>query len=270
MKKIAFASLTLGMVALSATASASYSFTGAIINEDFDSLPNSVDSAGLFTALNQVAIPGSTGFVGGRIGGTGSSMNFVVSGGAATSGALYSYGTGNATERALGALASGSNVGGFGFELINNSGANITSITLSFTAEFWRSSTVVTNVLTAFYGFNGGSANSSNFLSDAGMTAFTGWDITGPAFVASSNGALDGNDPANQALVAATLTLQTPLANGSSMFFAWRDTNDAGNDAGLAMDNLSIRATTDAVPEPATMAVLAAAGLAAAARRKRK
>lgn len=269
MKKIAFASLTLGLVAISATASASYSFTGAIINEDFDSLPSAVDSPGLFTALNQVAIPGSTGFVGGRIGGTGSSMNFLVNTGAGSSGALYSYGATSSSDRALGALASGTNVGGFGFELINNSGANITSVTLSFTAEFWRSSTATTNVLAAFYGFNGGSANSSNFLSDAGMTAFTGWDITGPAFVAS-NGALDGNDPLNQALVAATLTLQTPLANGSSMFFAWRDTNDVGNDAGLAMDNLQIRATTDAVPEPATMAVLAAAGLAAAARRKRK
>lgn len=269
MKKIAFASLTLGLVALSATASASYSFTGAIINEDFDSLPNAVDSIGLFALNNQVAIPGSTGFVGTKIGGTGTAMNFVVNTGAGSSGALYSYGASNSTERALGALASGTHFGGFGFELINNSGANITSITLSFTAEFWRSSTTVTNVLAAFYGNTGGSSNSSNFVSDAGMTAFSGWNITGPAFV-TSNGTLDGNDPANQAIVAATLTLATPLANGDSMFFAWRDTNDAGNDAGLAMDNLQIRATTDAVPEPATMAVLAAAGLAAAARRKRK
>ncbi|MBX3115388.1 MAG: PEP-CTERM sorting domain-containing protein [Fimbriimonadaceae bacterium] len=271
MKKIAFATLTLGLVAFSATASASYSFTGATINEDFDSLPSSGTFSSIFgPGSAQAAVPGGTQFVGARVGGSsGSAMNFVINDGLGNSGALYSYGTGSSSDRALGSLASATHIPGFGFEMVNNSGAAITSVTLRFTAEFWRSSTLATNTLSAFYGVSGGAINASNFITEASMTAITSWDVVGPAFVAS-NGALDGNDPLNQATVFATLTLSTPLANGGSFFVAWRDFNDVGNDAGLAIDNLAISATTDAVPEPATMAVLAAAGLAAAARRKRK
>jgi len=269
MKKLAFATLTLGLVAFSATAQAAYIFTGANITEDFNSLPTTGSSAGLFTVGTQTAIPGASGFVGTRTGGTGTAMNFVANDGGSNSGAIYSYGTGTDTDRALGMLASGSNIGAFGFELVNNSGAAMTSVTLQFTAEFWRSSTSVQNVLTATVGVSGGSANSSNFLTDGSMSAFSSFNIVGPVQVAS-NGILDGNNPANQAAVMGTFTFNTPLANGESFYVSWNDLNDAGNDAGLAIDNLTISATTDAVPEPATLAVLAAAGLAAASKRKRK
>ncbi|MBX3115386.1 MAG: PEP-CTERM sorting domain-containing protein [Fimbriimonadaceae bacterium] len=269
MKKLAFATLTLGLVAISASAQAVYFYTGSPINENFDSLPTSGTSTGLFTVGTQTAIPGTTGFVGTRVGGSGSAMNFAANDGGSNSGAMYSYGSGTDSDRALGMLASGSNWGAFGFELVNNSGSALTSVSLRFTAEFWRSSTSVQNVLAATVGVSGGSANSSNFLTDGSMVAFSAFDIVGPAPVAS-NGALDGNLAANQASVIGTFTFNTPLANGDSFFVSWNDVNDAGNDAGLAIDNLTITATTDAVPEPATMAVLAAAGLAAAARRKRK
>ncbi|QYK53475.1 MAG: PEP-CTERM sorting domain-containing protein [Fimbriimonadaceae bacterium] len=269
MKKLAFATLTLGLVAFSATAQAAYIFTGANITEDFNSLPSSGTTTGLFTVGTQTAIPGTTGFVGTRVGGSGSAMNFVADAGTGNSGALYSYGASGSGERALGSIASGSNWGAFGFELVNNSGSAMTSVTLRFTAEFWRSSTSVQNVLAATVGVSGGSANSSNFLTDSSMAAFTSWDIVGPGPVAS-NGALDGNNPNNQASVIGTFTFSTPLANGQSFFVSWNDINDGGNDAGLAIDDLTISATTDAVPEPATVAVLAAAGLAAVARRKRK
>lgn len=268
MKKLAFATLTLGLVAFTATAQAAYIFTGANITEDFNSLPTTGSTAGLFTVGTQTAIPGASGFVGTRTGGTGTAMNFVANDGASNSGAIYSYGTGTDTDRALGMLASGSNIGAFGFELVNNSGAALESVTLRFKAEFWRSSTSVQNVLTATVGVSGGSANSSNFLTDAGMTAFSAFDIVGPLPVAA-NGILDGNNPANQASIIGTFTFNTPLAVGESFYVSWNDVNDAGNDAGLAIDDLAISATS-AVPEPATLAVLAAAGLAAASKRKRK
>ena len=55
------------------------------------------------------------------------------------------------------------------------------------------------------------------------------------------------NDPStNTVAVSATISGLT-WAPGDSLFIRWNDFNDAGNDAGVAIDNLSMIAT---VPEP--------------------
>jgi len=61
----------------------------------------------------------------------------------------------------------------------------------------------------------------------------------------ASNGALDGNDPANQISIS-NVSIPVVLAPGETMFFRWLDSNDAGNDAGLAVDNVSLTASTNA------------------------
>ena len=57
-----------------------------------------------------------------------------------------------------------------------------------------------------------------------------------------------------------TVTLSTPLAAGSTIVLARRDINESGNDAGVAVDDLSV--TFHAVPEPSTFG-LAGLGLLA-------
>jgi len=78
------------------------------------------------------------------------------------------------------------------------------------------------------------------------------------------------------ATLGGSATLTTPISaslavwdNVADLQFRILTSNAPSNDEWVGIDDISV-SSTDAVPEPATMAVLAAAGLAAAARRKRK
>ena len=63
--------------------------------------------------------------------------------------------------------------------------------------------------------------------------------------------------------------LTTNWAAGDTLWVRWVEKNDAGNDHGLAIDNLSIQ-TVSAVPEPGTYAMLLAGlGVVGIAARRR-
>ncbi|WP_035615998.1 hypothetical protein [Haloferula sp. BvORR071] len=250
---------------LPSLANAAYVFTGATITENFDALPTT-STATFFsgTVGVQTAITG-TGFVGTKVGGTATTgPNFTADNGSGNGGAIYSYGTTATTERALGMLASGTQIMALGFEVTNSSTLTITEVQISLTAEFWRSSTSAQNVFVAAAGSSDSAGvTSANFLTAAGLTATT--TLNGPAFVAS-NGALDGNNATNQGSYLATIT-GLDIAPGESFFIRWTDANEAGNDAGLALDNMTVSFTT-VVPEPAA-ALLGALGLLGLLRRRR-
>lgn len=258
--------LAAGLLGVAGAANAVMIITASNVGtESFDGI---VPSTGLFSATAGVqnAVTGTT-FDGVKLSGSGTgNMNLVASDGSANSGALYSYGAVSGADRALGSLASGSNVPGFGVEIRNGSLGAWTSLTVSFTQENWRSSTSTQNVIAASYAFSTTSGvTASNYLSVAtGFTAVTDLDLVGPVPVAT-NGALNGDDPLNQAARTTTLVFNTPVGVGESVFVRWQDVNDVGNDAGLGIDNFS----ATAVPEPASMAALAL-GAGALLRRRRK
>jgi Domain of unknown function (DUF5011) len=164
--------------------------------------------------------------------------------GSGTSALVYSYGAASATDRALGVLASGTSTMAIGALIKNDTGATINSIKVSFTAEFWRSSTSVQNVLTCAIGkVDGSTITTANFLTDPSAIPFVRANITGPLPV-SSNGLLDGNAVANQvAFTDVVIPLQ--LAAGETGFVRWSDFKDAGSNAGLAIDNLKMTASLD-------------------------
>lgn len=254
------------------TSSAAYIFTGAnfSISEDF----NGMGTGNVVNFLSatpgvQSAVPG-TGFVAAKLSGTGTTAtSLAADAGTGTAGTVYNYGTTAAADRALGLLASAGVIASVGFELQNavGSGQVITSLTISFTQENWRSSTSVQNVHTAGYGTSDTGVVASSFISTAtGISPAAGLNLTGPAPV-TTNGALDGNLLANQASRTVTITGLT-IDPGESFFIRWQDVNDAGSDAGLALDSLSITITS--VPEPSTMLMLAAAGVAVLQRRRRR
>lgn len=259
---------TLAIMAFSALAAATghaaYTLTGTSITENFNGLPTAT-IASVFSATigTQAAISG-TGFVGTKAAGTGTAATgLTADAGTSTSGGIYSYGAASNSERALGMLASGTNTMAFGFEMLNSTSAPLTALGISFTSEFWRSSTTTQNSLVA--AFASGAAGSSTFLTDTtGFTAVTQLNVVGPPAVTPSNGALDGNNAVNQTAVSFTITgLNIPV--GQSFYLRFTDTNDGGNDAGLAIDNL----TVTAVPEPST-ALLGGLGLLALLRRRRR
>jgi hypothetical protein len=124
--------------------------------------------------------------------------------------------------------------------ITNNTGGALTSLRLSMTAEFWRSSTANQNTLTFGYGKIASAITQANFLSivDPGVLPLTALNIVGPPPV-SSNGALDGSAGANQVQFN-NIALPIALAPGESAFIRWRDVNDTGNDAALAINDLTI------------------------------
>ena len=249
--------LTIGLAALAlAGVNAQILYSGGTYSQNFDGLISSGNVTSVFSATSgtQAGIPSLSGWSGAKIGGTGTSAtNFVANDGSSNAGGLYSYGSTSDSDRALGSLASGTNIMAFGAEFLNNGSTTYTQFTITFDAEFWRSSTSAVNTLSFFYGFSSTSGlTSSNYLSSTLMTALTSLDVVGPAPV-TTNGALDGNAAGNRtAGITATIS-SVSWAPGERLFIAWRDANDPGNDAGLAVDNFSF----SAIPEPTTWALLA-------------
>ncbi len=247
---------------IASVASGAVSLTGSSYTQNFDGIGPATTAAFSSTAGTQALIPGNSNWDGVKVSGTGTSgMNFVVDTGTGNSGALYSYGAASATDRALGSLASGSNVPAFGVAITNNTGAFISNPTLSFSREVWRSSNTAVNTLAFAYGLSGSTATASNYLTDASLSAASAFDLVGEAVV-TTNGAEDGNADA----VTVSGVLNATIPAGSTLFLRWTDTNDTGNDAGIAIDNFSL--STTAVPEPTTIGLLSLAGLAALRRRR--
>lgn len=238
--------------ALSAlNAQAQIDYTGGTYSQNFDGLPSSGTVTSPFSATVGVQgnIPGASEFKGTKAGGTGTTpMPFNVDDGNSSSGALYSYGAANSSDRALGTLASGSNIPAFGVELVNNTPFSFTSFTLTISREQWRSSTTTLNTVIFEFGTSGvAGVSSGNFLTQPGFTPLSTFDLVGASPVAT-NGPLDGN--ANSIIL--TGSIPVSLDPGQSLFLRWTDTNDTGSDAGLAIDNFSITG----IPEPSTYMLL--------------
>lgn len=264
MKRTILMGLALSAVA---GANAAINLTSLTYSENFDGLGNAASSYFTTNNTNKV-LPGTTGWEGSKIGGgISNTMDFFRASGAGASltAGIYAFGNGTESDRALGAVASGTRVAGFGVELVNLTSAAISQITINFTQENWRSSTTTQNVFT--FGYRTGPSGAANFINGSGFLGEASLNLVGPAAAGSSAG-LDGNLAVNQVARSATLTFTVPLAVGQSLYLQWLDVNDAGDDAGLAIDNFSLTATqVNAVPEPFTMA-LGIAGAGAFVRRR--
>lgn len=186
--------------------------------------------------------------------------------GSSNSGAFKSFGSSGSTERALGGVGSGGSyfgsqsanvaVGWIALSVTNGTGAALDSFTLKFDGEQWRDGGATTPGAQAMlleYGFG------SSFTTVASWTAApSAFNWTSPVFTNTGSGAaVNGNTVGLVSNVGGTIT--TPWAAGDTLWLRWIEKNDAGNDHGLAIDNLSLSVT--AVPEPGIAAMLLA-GLA--------
>ena len=93
------------------------------------------------------------------------------------------------------------------------------------------------------------------------------------SLTAGTNGALDGNLVANQVSRSFAFT-SLNLALGDRFFLRWQDVNNSGNDAGIAIDDMTLTFVVSVVPEVsgAALGALAAAvaGLACAGGKARR
>lgn len=201
---------------------------GSPVTQNFDTLANT--GTGVAWTDNST-IPGAYSTRTTYNSGTGSS----------NTGALYSFGAAAATDRALGSVASGG-TGTVYYALCftNNTGAGLTSVDVAYVGEQWRdggNATPVAQSITAEY-----QVAATGVVTDANTPA-TGWTtaaslaFTSPTFAATAT-ALDGNLAANRTAIASSLVVA--VAVGEEFWLRWVDPNDAGNDHGLAVDDLSV------------------------------
>jgi predicted extracellular nuclease len=166
---------------------------------------------------------------------------YIADAGTSNTGGIHSYGTGTNTERALGSV--GSNTTGdifYAFRLTNNTGTTITSLDVAYVGEQWRNggNTSPQQLDFQYQVVAPGTITDSN-VPPTGWIDFNGLDFVSP-IVGATAAALDGNAAANRAAKSDTIT--ATVNAGQEIWIRWKDTNDAGNDHGLAIDDLSVTA----------------------------
>lgn len=258
MTKILLAS-ALPLLALSLTpahAAVSVGSVGFSYTQDFDSLTTSTTAV---PWVNDSTLPGWSLFTS-----TLADAPTILGGnGSANTGSFYSFGATGSGDRALGGTASGGTyfgspasgtvAGYIAVAFTNNSGSALDGFTISFNGEQWR---------------NGGNASAQPMVLEFGLGASFGtvgpW--TAPVFltwnspvVGTTAAAVDGNTAGLVTGLSATVG-GLGWAAGDTLWLRWIERNDAGNDHGLAIDDLSF--SVSAVPEPGALALMLA-GLAA-------
>jgi uncharacterized protein len=154
-----------------------------------------------------------------------------------TTGAIYSFGT--TADRAFGSVASNATLDIFyGFKLTNSTGSTITSLDVSYVGEQWRNggNTTPQQLDFQYQVVAAGTISDAN-IPTTGWIDFNALDFVGPV-TGSTGAALNGNDPLNRVAKSATISLTANA--GQEIWIRWKDTNDAGNDHGLAIDDLSV------------------------------
>jgi hypothetical protein len=179
---------------------------------------------------------------------TASFSTFALNNGSTTTAALYSFGT--TSDRALGYIASNTLFGSagtgkayLGWRLVNNTGATIEQISITYTGEQWRKeNNASANSLTVEYQTG---TTVTDLTAGTWTSAGAGLTFTSPIVGATTATSIDGNSSANRTSgLTATITFPTPLPNGEEVMIRWVDLNDSGSDHGLAIDDVSVTASS--------------------------
>lgn len=258
-----------------------YSTSGSTYSQNFDSLPNTPQNTSLGNSptgwTDDNAAPGSGNFSipGWYVwhpsplteGGFNGNQRIRIGAGTVNTGAMMSFGTSGSTERSLGGLASntlgsaGTASNYIGLRLTNNTGTTLTQFTLEFDGEQWRDGGNTTPVAQSLlFDYKISAAN----VQDTGFTAVPALTFTSPVFTNTGSGAgVDGNVAGRVNNITTTVTgiSWTP---GTDLWLRWADLNDIGNDHGLGIDDVNFSST----PEPASLSLLALAGIGAMRRRR--
>jgi uncharacterized protein len=222
---------------------------GTPYTQSFDTLP----ASGSATWTNNSTIPG---WFHAR---TGSGATIVANNGGSNGGNLYSYGTGTATDRALGSLGSGNAAVGnlfWGVRLQNNTGATITALDVSYTGEQWRmggcsGAGCSSAAQTVMFSYLVGSPTVTGTLAEfqSAGTTVAALDFTSPVFGPAAGVALDGNLAANRVTLTFSITgLNIP--NGTEVMLRWSDPDHVNNDHGLSIDDFAVTPQGGGPPMP--------------------
>lgn len=225
MKRIALL-FTAAIAAFGAQAQIAITTSTLTYTQDF----NTLDTGG--TA--RTTLP--TGWAIYEYGGTGTpNSGYRASNGSSNAGDTYSFGGNLSTERALGSIGSGAvaNIN-YGAAFVNNTGATIDSMTISFRQELWRRGGGTTNDTVRFFW----STLSTASLLDSN---FNGWNEV-PSLMMNSISTSTTAAPVNGNDTFRVLSAKVPVnvAAGGGLLIRWHDFNSLGSDDGNSIDSLSI------------------------------
>ncbi|MGA0849487.1 MAG: endonuclease I family protein, partial [Chthoniobacterales bacterium] len=198
--------------------------------QNFDTLP----SAGTNLWTDDVSLAGWSAQR------TGNGTNIVADAGSSTGGNLYSYGSTNASDRALGSIGSANTAAGhfaWAVNLQNTSGRTIALASLAFAGEQWRNSAAAAQSVAFSYRTGSNAVTDLQPNNSAGWTGFSALNFTSPVTGGTAS-ALNGNLPANRATVQSAFDVT--LAPGEWITLRWQDPDHSGSDHGLAIDDLRL------------------------------
>jgi hypothetical protein len=253
--------LVMALTAPGIHAAVSYTTPESIYTQNFDSLN------GVTTWTNNSTLTGWYA----RTDATASITAIGSNTGTTTTGALYSFGvagTNLVSERSFGYASSNGFTGGtpgtsknyLGFNVNNNTGETMTTITIGYDGEQWRKeNNANSHGITVEYSLDATSLTSGTWTSAGSALTFTS-----PLFAATTATALDGNASANSVRGLTNTIGALSWSAGSGLWIRFVDLNDSGSDHQLAIDNV----TFTAVPEPGPV-LLGGLGLLALLRRRR-
>lgn len=209
------------------------SLAGGVYSQNFNTLP----SSGTGTLYD--IIPTGWGF---SETGTAANTTFTAGTGSSNSGDIYSFGAASNSERAFGTLRTGNLSPVIGAAFTNNTGTVITTFRIVYTGEQWRLGGTGRNDMLNFE-----YSTDATGLSNGTWTGVNQLDFASPVSTGST-GALDGNAAINQTALSFTVT-GLSIANGTTFFIRWTDTDVSGADDGLGIDDFSIEPNyTDLAP----------------------
>jgi predicted extracellular nuclease len=221
------------------TGTVSLTTLGAAVTENFDTLANTAGST------TNATLPAGW-YITETGGGARDNEQYAVDTGGSTTGDIYSYGAAASTDRALGALRSGTLIPLFGAKFTNNTGSTITSLDISYAGEEWRLGTAARTDRIDFQ-----ISTNATDLSTGTYTDVDALDFTTPNTVTA--GAKDGNAAGNRTVVTSSIS-GLSIANGATFFIRWTDLDASGADDGLSVDNFNITAQGGApVDNPPTV-----------------
>lgn len=173
---------------------------------------------------------------------TGSGNLVVADDGSSNTGNLYSYGTGTASDRALGSVGSNNATAGnfaWGLLLRNTSGTVITDIRIGYIGEQWRNSAAAAQTVSFYYQISSSIITSLTPNVITGWTPVAGLHVTTPITGGTAE-ALDGNNATNQSGFANVIIPSLVLNNGEYIMIKWDDPDHSGNDHGMAIDDFIV------------------------------
>ena len=214
-------SIPSGTINITSDDIATISFTGSY-SQDFNTMVAS--GTGTVTDLPTGWLFNETG--------TNANDTYAAGDGTSNAGNTYSFGTGTSTDRAMGMLRSSNLIPVMGSFYINNTGATVTSLTITYTGEQWRLGATGRNDRLDF-----------QFSTDATNLSTGTWtDANGLDFISPNStpvGPFDGNATANRTTLTYTIN-GLSIPNGSEFAIRWTDLDVTGAEDGLAVDDFTM------------------------------